>query len=187
MEIALAASAGFLLGLIIGLVFWIRGRNQSQKLAINLAESNARLEQEVEKNAWTHETDQRMQQAFKALASEALQKNSQSLTERAKDNIQNVVAPLGEKLKALDNHVNSLEKQRVGAYEGLMEQLSGLKESHAQLQKSTTTLGEALKSPTVRGRWGEIQTSRSASGFDAATMESARSGGTSSESISQST
>ena len=52
------------------------------------------------------------------------------------------------------------KKQRVGAYQDLLTQLTGLRETQNQLQKSTTTLGEALKSPTVRGRWGEIQLRR---------------------------
>lgn len=53
-----------------------------------------------------------------------------------------------------------MEAKREGAYKGLEEQLRQLSITHANLEKTTVSLTQALKSPTVRGRWGELQLRR---------------------------
>ncbi|MCL7978836.1 MAG: DNA recombination protein RmuC, partial [marine benthic group bacterium] len=87
-------------------------------------------------------------------------KNADSYSSRAKEDIQGVLTPFQEKLVSLDGHVRELEKARAGAYESLNSQIRDLKETHRQLHESTTNLRAALKSPTARGRWGEVQLRR---------------------------
>ena len=53
-----------------------------------------------------------------------------------------------------------MEQKREGAYQGVQEQLRQLAQSHTTLQATTTSLAQALKSPNVRGRWGELQLRR---------------------------
>jgi len=65
-----------------------------------------------------------------------------------------------ENLNSLDSHIRELEKARQGAYQSLVQQIIDLQQTHRKLQESTITLTQALKSPTVRGRWGEIQLRR---------------------------
>jgi len=101
-----------------------------------------------------------MRDAFAALASDALQANSEALTKRTKVDLEGVVDPLKENLKTLDGYVRELESARKGAYESLQQQLTQLGNTHARLQETTTSLTQALKSPTVRGRWGELQLRR---------------------------
>ena len=101
-----------------------------------------------------------MREAFTALASEALRANSEALVSRAKGDLKDLVEPLKENLTSLDGYVRELESARRGAYESLQQRLSQLGETHAKLQETTTTLTQALKSPTVRGRWGELQLRR---------------------------
>jgi DNA recombination protein RmuC len=56
--------------------------------------------------------------------------------------------------------LRDLEQARVGAYEGLREQVANLLNEQKALRGETRNLVGALRQPTVRGRWGEIQLRR---------------------------
>ncbi len=154
----------FLLGLFLGLFVWNRARSRHTKEAEALRIQLAALEKEragdTQKLDWITKAEENMRDAFKALAGDVLKSNAESLTSQAKKDIQGIVDPLKENLKSLDGHVRELEKTREGAYKSLEQQLTQLGETHARLQQTTITLTQALKSPTVRGRWGEIQLRR---------------------------
>jgi DNA recombination protein RmuC len=119
-----------------------------------------------------------MKDTFSAAAADALQKNNKGFLdlatetfERYRSNavtdfanrekaIEGLIAPVKETLNQFSSSIQELEKSRVGAYEGIREQVKGLIQSQGELRSETANLVGALKTPRVRGRWGEIQLRR---------------------------
>lgn len=122
--------------------------------------------------------EQRLNDVFKLVSSEALQQSSDSFLKLAEgvfskyeakaqerltgkqEAIGNLVKPIYTSLERFDERVRDIEKQRVGAYEGLTQQVSGLIDLQKSLQSETANLANALRSPTIRGKWGELQLKR---------------------------
>lgn len=116
--------------------------------------------------------------SFKALASDALRQNNDSFLQLADESlsrrqeaarsdlesrqqaIEHLLEPVREALDSVDAKVEELERSRIGAYAGLSLQVSSLVDSQEELRAETSKLVSALRSPTVRGRWGEIQLRR---------------------------
>jgi DNA recombination protein RmuC len=116
--------------------------------------------------------------AFKALSADALARNNQAFLdvarsafaetheaargdlERRQQAIGELVAPVRTSLDRMDGRIQELEKSRAGAYAALTEQVRGLMETQSQLRSETGRLVTALRSPSVRGRWGEMQLRR---------------------------
>jgi DNA recombination protein RmuC len=162
--IVLAGVSAFVLGLLTGLIFWYRSRSRLEKentdLKIRLTAEEKEREAGTEKLGWMEKAEAQMREAFKALASDALRENSEMMSAQARKDLLGIVQPVRENLTSLDSHIRELEKARQGAYQSLEQQLIQLQQTHSKLQESTITLSQALKSPTVRGRWGEIQLRR---------------------------
>ena len=89
---------------------------------------------------------------FAKLSADALTRNNQAVAD--------VLAPVRSSLEKVDAHISDLEKARVGAYAGLQEQVRGLVELQMQLRSDTGRLVTALRTPGVRGNWGELQLRR---------------------------
>ena len=94
--------------------------------------------------------------AFNALSANALRSNSEEFLKLA----QASVAPIKEALGKFDSKIQALEVAREGAYQGLLQQVNQLLDAGRQLRSETTSLAQALRSPVVRGQWGEIQLRR---------------------------
>jgi DNA recombination protein RmuC len=121
---------------------------------------------------------QKLADTFKALSAEALQTNNQAFLDLAKATLErtqetargdlelrqqaiaDLVRPVRESLEKVGAKIQDLETARSGAYAGLSEQVRALLETQAQLRSETSRLATALRSPGVRGRWGEIQLKR---------------------------
>lgn len=68
--------------------------------------------------------------------------------------------PIRESLKQLDEHQRNLEMRREGAYASLSKQIETLVSSERDLRLETTRLTQALRSPQMRGSWGEVHLRR---------------------------
>ncbi len=91
------------------------------------------------------------------VATAALEANNKQFLTLADQKMQGLQAPFDAEMKKLAEEVGRLEesnKTRKGAVDELMKQM-GTKIT--ELNTSTVTLSEALRSPTYRGSWGEQQ------------------------------
>jgi DNA recombination protein RmuC len=95
--------------------------------------------------------------AFRALSSEALQRTSSSFLEVAKTQISGHVAPLKDSLERMDRQMSGMEKVRQEAYGAVTQHLTTLAKTQDGLRLETGNLVKALRTPHVRGRWGEVQ------------------------------
>ncbi|MTD12866.1 DNA recombination protein RmuC [Nakamurella sp. YIM 132087] len=71
-----------------------------------------------------------------------------------------LVAPAADTMRRVEQRLAEVERDRVGAYAGISAQLQQLGRTSAELGAETRSLAGALRSPTVRGRWGELQLRR---------------------------
>jgi DNA recombination protein RmuC len=83
-----------------------------------------------------------------------------SKTEKQECSLEAVLAPLNESLKKLDLHQRELEQRREGVYGGLKQQIEMMMQAQKELQKETHLLSSALRSPPVRGAWGQVHLRR---------------------------
>ncbi len=70
------------------------------------------------------------------------------------------LAPVAEKLTAVQQQVSLLERDRLEQYGQLAQQLQEARLSDEQLLRSTHALESALRSNSARGQWGEVQLRR---------------------------
>lgn len=71
-----------------------------------------------------------------------------------------VLGPAADALQRVETELHRVERERAGSYAGLREQVAALHRSSAELGQQTRSLVGALRAPTVRGRWGELQLQR---------------------------
>ncbi|NLO96807.1 MAG: DNA recombination protein RmuC [Peptococcaceae bacterium] len=157
---------------------------RERRVAATLEASELKTRMEMEKASYQEkllllqQAKEELTNGFKAISAEALRSNNQSFLELAKAtlekfqiqaaadlekrqlSIDELVKPLKESLIKVDAKINELEQKRIGAYEGLIKQVQFMAVGQEKLQRETAKLVSALKTPTVRGRWGEIQLQR---------------------------
>ena len=108
------------------------------------AATNARLE------AAERSFDTRLAEAVRAVTAETFHESGTRYLDAARGQLETTVAPLKESLAAVGLRVQELDRAREQAYGALRQQVSLLSER-------TGSLANALRSPSVRGRWGEAQ------------------------------
>jgi DNA recombination protein RmuC len=123
--------------------------------ARQLAEARAAAAAELARSqqALLDKADQRMRETFQSIASQALNDNRSSFFDLAKTSFEAYRQPITDTLKRVDQRLGDVEKERIESYARLSEQIIAL-------GSSATTLANALRTPAVRGRWGELQLRR---------------------------
>lgn len=141
-----------------------KARNDLEALRIEIAKVDERLKA-------SEESELRMREAFKALSADTLEAATKSFLdlaeqrfnahqeksigelEQRKQAVDNLVKPINESVGKVQQHLHDLETKREGAYSALQEQVKAMMDEARRLSG-------ALKSPTSRGNWGEVQLRR---------------------------
>jgi DNA recombination protein RmuC len=145
-------------------------------LEVELTSERASLEKE---RALLEQTRAALSDSFKALSADALKSNNQAFMDLAKSTLESfqqgaradlaarqtavdqMVQPIKESLSKVDSKLGEIESERISSYAALNEQLKGLVDTHLPVLRSeTANLVKALRQPTVRGRYGEVQLKR---------------------------
>jgi DNA recombination protein RmuC len=123
--------------------------------ARQLAELRATAASELAaaQQALLDKADQRLRDTFQALAAQALNDNRASFFDLAKTSFEAYRQPIAETLKRVDERLGDVERERIESYARLSEQI-------VALGSSANMLVHALRTPAVRGRWGEMQLRR---------------------------
>jgi DNA recombination protein RmuC len=176
-----------LVALVIGLALgWFIARARAAEAASALEADHARLEAELdhqrrivpEKLALVEQLQGQVRESFEALAASALRATTEQFLELADQKIGNVhraaAADLGTRQQALDALVTPIrdalsqvstrlteaERLRVDDAASLRSTLEAVQQAHRRLEREAQNLVRALRTPNVRGRWGELQLRR---------------------------
>ncbi len=124
--------------------------------------------------ALLHDAKLTLSDTFRSLASEALAGNNKGFLALAEEkfkalkdetalefqlrhtSLEALVNPLSETLRTYQQESKALEDKRLREFSTVSEQLKQLATVQSTLQSETSKLVNALRSPHVRGRWGEI-------------------------------
>ena len=145
------------------LAYWLAASAARRDLAEQRAALAAQLAALTRDNEWLKTQVDRerdalgtMREEFQSLSADALQTNRtaflESLDSRHKA-FDGLVQPIADALKKVDVKLSDAEHERIDAYARLTEKVSAL-------GSSADTLSRALRTPAVRGRWGEMQLRR---------------------------
>jgi DNA recombination protein RmuC len=94
--------------------------------------------------------DERLATAVRDASTKAFRETSGQFLDVAQARIATTVAPLADSLQKVGKRVQELDQARAQSYGALRQQVELLSER-------TGNLANALRSPNVRGRWGEAQ------------------------------
>ena len=162
--------AGLALGCVLG---WVLGR-QASGTALIRAEERIRASE-----ATSEVNEQRLRAEVEALSKRLSAENTEHFFKMAEERwirnqeqanheletrklaVEHLLKPLQEELVRLQTQNTEMEKERVGAYEGLRRHIKELGEKTESLSSRTTALSTALTtSGQARGNWGEVKLRR---------------------------
>jgi len=152
-------------------------RAQQSEAALR-ARLDAEQQNAAEKLALLEQARDSLKDAFAAISADLLAQNNTRFLDLAREKfgelqttavtdlasrqkaIDDLVAPLRDSLTKVDAKLQDVDRARAMSHAALAEQLRSLTLAQAQLQSETGRLARALRSPNVRGQWGELQLRR---------------------------
>ena len=161
MEQIIIGVLAFTIGVILCSVFW--------KLKIDV--KNSEIKNILEQKEQINNNSINLKETFANIASDALKNNNESFLTLANEKmsnyqnqaksdlekrhveIQKLINPAIETIKAIDNRIEIFDRDRIRSQASTYEQMN-------VLIKETSDLSKALRAPNLRGAWGEMQLRR---------------------------
>ncbi|MGQ0735936.1 MAG: DNA recombination protein RmuC [Acidobacteriota bacterium] len=181
-EVGWIVAAGALIaGLGVG---WLLARSSGTAIAIR--EDNARLRAELaherqavpDQLAMLQRAQGQLKESFEALAGAALrasteeflkladqklghvQKDAVGALDKRQQALADLVQPIRDTLSEVDKKLADSERGRIQTGSAITALLADLHLQQERLRSETQNLVKALRSPAIRGRWGEMQLRR---------------------------
>lgn len=104
------------------------------------------------------EDETRLKETFKNLANQILENNSEKFRKQNKEQIGDLLSPLGKELEQFKNKVEQTNKEHIQRNSALTEKIRSLESLNLKLSQDAINLTNALKGDSkTQGDWGEIQ------------------------------
>ena len=143
-------------GALVGLVMTPRLMRLAAERARLGAEVEAARRSVDEQRALLVQSQAQLREAFAALSQDALRENRQDFLQNADA----LLKPVRDTLNKVQTQLAEVDKAREGSFRAVTSQLGALSDTQDKLREAAEGLTRSLKSPNVRGKWGEIQLRR---------------------------
>lgn len=148
-----------------------RQRKSEAELAAVKADLHAERALAAQSAAFADKVERQLGDRFKALSADTLDRTSRQFFELAgasfaqerevtKQGLDKLITPIKESLHRFDDRMQAVERDREQAYGALRESVRAMYEGQKHLATETHNLTTALRSPAIRGRWGELHLRR---------------------------
>lgn len=140
----------------VGLVWLWTRQGTTARLARLEAERDAAVRAVDVQRELLHRSQAEVRETFSALSKDALKDNRTDFLNTADA----LLAPVKEMLGRVETHLTDVDRAREGTFQSVSAQLKSLSSAQEQLRAATEGLARSLRSPNVRGKWGEVQLRR---------------------------
>lgn len=166
---------GFFAGLILSWYFFSKKSEENKKLLDLEKEEKIKIRTELENLLKTQQNnDNQFKESIESYVLNAMQLNNENFINLAKKTleryfveadkglqnktleIEKIIEPLQKSLETYDKKIVDFQKDTEKGLGGISTYLKELTSMQNELTKQTNNLVGALKSPRIRGRWGEI-------------------------------
>lgn len=171
--------APFAAGIALGLLLcWLAMRGTVGRLQAEITAAERFRDRAQASVDAAQAVEQRLRDSFGALSHEALRANNATFLEQAqlmlgevqartggdielkRQQVEQLVDPIRKGLEQVDQKLAALDQSRAQSQGALEAMLKGMGEAQQSLTSETQQLVAALRTPTGRGQWGEMQLQR---------------------------
>ena len=137
-------------------------REEKEGLRRELIKREAELEHSAEKlneqQGELEKLQEKFTKDFEILANKILEEKSSKFTEKNRENMEQILNPLQQKIQSFEKKVEDTHKESLERQSALRQQILGLRELNEQMSKDAVNLTKALKGDSKKqGDWGELQ------------------------------